>query len=294
MKYIKPYNVTESYNIFNSAELLSAAQYGHTEEVINLIKNGNVNINTQDANGYTPIFLAVIDNHTDIVKILIEAGADPNIPNNFDKYPIIKAASYNYVKTIKELVKAKNINLNIKTSPNGDTPLIIAARDRDCFDSIAEIIKAGADWNITNNDKSTFFDILNKTEQEEIIEMFPEQYKKYIRKQKIKNYNLSFITEKKLDKPEYKKYIITKFYFHNKYFYINLYENLSSKKLLFRYLYYYDKEDNIIKEYIDKHETNYIAFDDIIYQSDNLSDAMKMLEKEVEKINTYKKYRIDK
>jgi hypothetical protein len=80
------------------------------------------------------------------------------------------------------------------------------------------------------------------------------------------------------DNSKYKQYIITKFI--DKGIYINLYENLyhTMNKNSFRALYYYDPSAEKIEEYINKQEIDYIPIDFIVYESNDLEDALKTLE----------------
>ena len=54
--------------------LYGAAQYGHIDVVKALIEVG-ADVNYSDCDGNTPLTRAVANGHADIVKALIEAGA---------------------------------------------------------------------------------------------------------------------------------------------------------------------------------------------------------------------------
>ena len=61
-----------------------AASNGHTTIISIIAKMDDVNVNTKNANGSTPLHLAArISYHLSSVKCLIKLNADPKIKNNF-------------------------------------------------------------------------------------------------------------------------------------------------------------------------------------------------------------------
>ncbi|XP_066245444.1 mitochondrial disaggregase-like isoform X1 [Euwallacea similis] len=62
--------------------LLKAVQYGLTHEVSNMIKNG-VDVNLRHNLGWTPLMVAAVSGHYDVVKLLLANGANPNLPDNY-------------------------------------------------------------------------------------------------------------------------------------------------------------------------------------------------------------------
>ena len=64
-----------------SLTLPEASKRGDINEVKKLIKEG-VDVNAEDGNGRTALSGAVMKNQIEVVVILLEAGADPNIPDN--------------------------------------------------------------------------------------------------------------------------------------------------------------------------------------------------------------------
>lgn len=66
-----------NYDHFERSLLMEAAALGHTEMVKYLIQEG-ANCNFGDFQKMTPLMLASINGHADVVKLLLEAGANPN------------------------------------------------------------------------------------------------------------------------------------------------------------------------------------------------------------------------
>ena len=67
---------------FHKKRLLSAADHGDLEHLNNLLAAG-VDVNIHAMNGITPLMVASRQGHIEIVRALLEAGADPDIQDNF-------------------------------------------------------------------------------------------------------------------------------------------------------------------------------------------------------------------
>jgi ankyrin repeat protein len=65
--------------------LHQAVVSGDADSVAHCISHPDAQINERDRLGYTPIHLAVREQHTSIVLMLLNAGADPSIPNANNK-----------------------------------------------------------------------------------------------------------------------------------------------------------------------------------------------------------------
>jgi len=66
--------------------LIRASQKGKVDNVINILNKGaDIDINACDSNGNNALMLAAHNGHTEIVKLLLKAGADINKINNNGK-----------------------------------------------------------------------------------------------------------------------------------------------------------------------------------------------------------------
>ncbi|WP_054849042.1 ankyrin repeat domain-containing protein [Vulcanisaeta sp. JCM 14467] len=102
-------------------QLLDAVKNGDLSKVIDLIKAG-ANVNVKDPTyGMTPLHYAVLGNRLDIVKYLIENGADINARDNTGKTPLHFAAKNGYLDIVKYLIENK-ADINVKDNI-GKTPL---------------------------------------------------------------------------------------------------------------------------------------------------------------------------
>ena len=126
------------------------------EAKISLIKSavryGFFDINAKDKNGWTLLMdfsqeNPLSQNHSEIVNMLIEAGADVNISTNDGITALMIAAHHNQTEIIKELA-AHGVNLEAKDS-NEDNALTIAIKAGQ-IDSVKTLIQAGANVNTRN------------------------------------------------------------------------------------------------------------------------------------------------
>ena len=146
------------------------------------LNNQDFNPNEQDECGMTILHHIVILGRLDLVKFLIEAGADANIGDKEQDYPLSVAARKGYQEIFDYLEPLTNSQIKEKIfiistvchehqviqalidsginvdSPreyeNGWTPLIIAVEQGD--DKMAKmLLKAGADPNLKDEDSGT-------------------------------------------------------------------------------------------------------------------------------------------
>ena len=114
------------------------------------------NVNSIDSNKTTPLQYALIFYKSDIVKILIENGADVNKKNKFGAPPIF----YAYNDTTIRLLLDAGANINYKTN-DGITPLLSAIYKSN--QNVAEkLIMHGADVNVISQDGTSPLHILNQ------------------------------------------------------------------------------------------------------------------------------------
>ena len=104
---------------------------------------------------HTPLIVAARDGHTEIVKILIEAGANVNaVEPTFGAVPLHKAAYNGHVDILRLLVARPEINLDPQGPSNGYTPLHDAVwlGYQDCAEVL---VRAGARLDIKGHDGKT-------------------------------------------------------------------------------------------------------------------------------------------
>lgn len=138
-----------------------------------LISGADINYSLLD-NGYTPLMLAIEEQHYRIAEYLLHQGADPLQKNNENKiasqlisseallYPILKdhellfATMNNNLDTVKSVVDAGAM-INFQ-GPGGYTALMIAV-EQDQEEMIELFLSLGADMSLTCTDGRNVFQL---------------------------------------------------------------------------------------------------------------------------------------
>jgi ankyrin repeat protein len=91
----------EKVTIRRMTPLALAARYGQTDCAHMLLRHGaNWSGNGGDMFGRTPLHWAIKSGHDDIVSLLLEAGADVNVVDNFGKTPIMQVGAHVYLSIV--------------------------------------------------------------------------------------------------------------------------------------------------------------------------------------------------
>ena len=177
--------------------LIEATKVGNTEAVEFLIKQLNVDINTKnneeptaslkeeadkwheedDGNiyfkhdaGSTSLMIACCNNDTDIVKLLLENSADPNIQSNLGFTALIYASCVGGIDCVKMLLD-HNADINLKKYSSGSSALFFASYTGNL--KLVKILLEQKDinFNIQRNDGVTPLFIASQNGHLEIIEI---------------------------------------------------------------------------------------------------------------------------
>ena len=130
------------------------------------LENGG-DINQQSSAGETLLMHSVVKNNLLMLNYLLENGADPNIQARNGWTCLIIAAHY-------------HLSGNSKIKYESSSELGV----------ISKLIESGANWNLVTDNDGDFLQMLDNNLFKIIIEKYPEQYKKYLRKKESKNFNL--------------------------------------------------------------------------------------------------------
>ena len=165
MKNLKTYKAFEAIDI--KPELYKYIDNKDIESIKEFV-NDYDNFSRLDTRykSYTPLIYCIVELsskknkqiYRKIIKLLLNAGADPDAENNEKIRPLFYAVISRDIKIIKYL------------------------------------IDAGADWSFRYadwvNNGQTFFEMLNDTDKEIIKQEYPEKYDRYIKKQKSNKFKL--------------------------------------------------------------------------------------------------------
>eukprot|EP00210_Caulerpa_lentillifera_P005611 g5367.t1 len=130
-------SVSEDKN--DSHKILVEAQ----KEIIDV----NLNINSQDGDGWTKLHFASKTNSIEAVKDLISHGANVNLQNNYGESPLYIASKTSSIDVAKELI-AHGANVDFQNK-NGTSPLHTASGNNS-IDVAKELIAHGANIDLQN------------------------------------------------------------------------------------------------------------------------------------------------
>ncbi|XP_077362134.1 histone-lysine N-methyltransferase EHMT2 isoform X2 [Festucalex cinctus] len=129
-----------------------AAKQGNLEIVNILLETGQVDVNSQDNGGWTPIIWAAEHKHVEVIKVLLNRGADVTI-NDKELNVCLHWAAYAGNVDIAEMVLNAGCSL-ASVNVHGDTPLHIAAREG-YLDCVTLFLSRGADIDTINREGDT-------------------------------------------------------------------------------------------------------------------------------------------
>ncbi|XP_016096353.1 histone-lysine N-methyltransferase EHMT2-like [Sinocyclocheilus grahami] len=135
-----------------STGLHHAAKLGNLEVLMLLLSTGQVDLNTQDSGGWTPIIWAAEHRHIDVIRALLNRGADVTVRDK-EMNVCLHWASFAGSAEIVELVLNAGCPLS-SVNLHGDTPLHIAAREG-YTDCVTLFLSRGADIDIMNKEGDT-------------------------------------------------------------------------------------------------------------------------------------------
>lgn len=107
----------------NINPVLEACKNGNLQFVYNHLKSKRVNINCQDENGNSPLYVASYFGQDEIVLLLLKNGANVNIKNHYGLTPLHAAVEKNNIVIIKLLLQyAADVNIISITKEGNEIP----------------------------------------------------------------------------------------------------------------------------------------------------------------------------
>lgn len=86
--------------------LIQGAWSGQALAVRSAIATGRVDVDVTTPEGDTPLMLASLAGHENVIDILLEAGADPKLANEAGETPLILASKYGFNAVAAKLIEA--------------------------------------------------------------------------------------------------------------------------------------------------------------------------------------------
>jgi uncharacterized protein len=151
-------------------DIYEAVTSGTTDVVVQLLKSNAELLNAHSPDGFTPLGLASYFGRTEIVALLIENGADPNIPasNSMRVAPIHSSVSANSYE-ITKLLLDHGADPNSKQQ-NNFTALHSAAHSRNAK-MVSLLLEHGADRNVKTDDGKTPRDMAKEVNTDEVVRL---------------------------------------------------------------------------------------------------------------------------
>lgn len=138
-----------------ASPLILATLKGNLNVVKMLVEKG-ANINQRNWQGHSSIQYACSKGWIDIVEYLLVKGVDINVVDNRGDSSLHRLASLGRIEILELVLKYKP-NLNSQNS-EGNTPLHIACEDDEATTVLA-LVQHGADTEIMNKEKQTALDL---------------------------------------------------------------------------------------------------------------------------------------
>lgn len=163
------------HQVFGPRAFFGAAMEGDVAEMRRLIDEEIVDVEGQDlrnSSGETPLFTAALHGYVDVVRLLLDERADPNVAKRDGTSPICAAASDNQVETVDLLLSAR-------ADPNaaneeGITPMLAAIQEDFGTEIIERLLEAHADPDGAGNSKLTPLLAASVRGLEEILDLLLE------------------------------------------------------------------------------------------------------------------------
>ncbi|MBI4699077.1 MAG: ankyrin repeat domain-containing protein [Nitrospirae bacterium] len=113
----------------NGATPLFRASYNGYTEIVKLLLAAGAEVNAvRKDNGATPLLFATQQGHAEVVKLLLEANAGVNDASKDGRTPLLIASQKGHEEVVKLLLAAK-ADVNVMDKDTGRTPLFMASQD---------------------------------------------------------------------------------------------------------------------------------------------------------------------
>ena len=124
------------------------AAVGKDLKAIGLFLHCNINIDTCDERGWSPLFFACFNGNLELAKIFLGFGANVNLKDNGGFTPLHWAAFNGHANVIRHLV-THNVDINTR-SLRDVTPLMMAAMNGHLL-ACSALIASGAETNLVSS-----------------------------------------------------------------------------------------------------------------------------------------------
>jgi len=154
-------------------DIFEAAATGRTARLRDLIADDPSLANIYSPDGFTPLGFAVFFSQPEIVKALLDAGADVNLPSRetMKVTPLASAAAAKQTELARVLI-ANGANVNARAA-GGHVPLHEASANGN-LELVKLLLESGADVNAKTDDGKTALDFAIEYKRDDIVELLKQ------------------------------------------------------------------------------------------------------------------------
>ncbi len=157
----------------NGRTPLHLAAQGRHLEVLRYLVDKGADLDALDKNGIAPLHILARSGQTEAVRLMIDKGADIDIKDPVKLTPLNMAAESG-LEAMVELLIEKGADIENKHA-YGRTPLVGAARERGNINVIRMLLDAGADVNSSDKWGATALDLAAWRGFEEVVNLLLER-----------------------------------------------------------------------------------------------------------------------
>ncbi|GFI48712.1 phosphocholine transferase AnkX [Lachnospiraceae bacterium] len=147
--------------------LLQACKNNQKTVVQTFLKRGGIDVNKRDESGNTPLIYACLKSARDLVKLLLDNGADAGLGNQKNRMPIHFAAEAGNFQIISMLCNA-GADVNC-TDNNGVTPLMLLAQNGKTDAALKLLQNPDIDISIKDNEGRMAIDYATSSGLRELV-----------------------------------------------------------------------------------------------------------------------------
>ncbi|XP_067143070.1 mitochondrial disaggregase-like, partial [Centruroides vittatus] len=164
------FGICES-NRRNDGRLLKAAKQGNEESVKRLIESGG-DVNQRHKLGWTVLHVAAMNGHSEVVNILLKAGADPNLGDEFTNvYQVAKEKNLHSLEVLVTREDEFSDRLNNRATFRNCTALHYAVLADD-IRTVHYLLEHGADPTIRNDSNHEPEQYSRNSEMKKLLEKY--------------------------------------------------------------------------------------------------------------------------